>query len=304
MKESIGNVILNYDYYTGNDEYSDGIAEDELLEIVKEHDPKEFNDIINKKCKWPILYHLSKERENILEWYPFHKDDKILEIGSGCGAITGMLARKSEHVTCIELSKKRSLINAYRNKTEKFEIIVGNFQDIEPKLEDKFDVITLIGVLEYAGYYIESDSPYVKFLELMKKHLKPNGKIIIAIENKFGLKYWAGCKEDHVSSYYEGIEGYPNTKSIKTFSKNGLEKLITKAQLKVDDFYYPYPDYKLPVKIYSDEYLPKSGELTNNIRNFDNNRIVSFDEAKAFDNIIKESLFPLFSNSYLVVISV
>lgn len=61
--------------------------------------------------------------------------------------------------------------------------------------------------------------PYENFLTIIGKHLNENGKIIIAIENKLGLKYWAGCQEDHVGKYFEGIEDYPITNGVKTFSK-------------------------------------------------------------------------------------
>jgi hypothetical protein len=37
MLEYINNVKLDLTYYTGNDEYSDGNIEDELLEMVKKH---------------------------------------------------------------------------------------------------------------------------------------------------------------------------------------------------------------------------------------------------------------------------
>ncbi|MFQ9152801.1 MAG: hypothetical protein ACLR6B_16255 [Blautia sp.] len=30
-------------------------------------------------------------------------------------------------------------------------------------------------------------------LQLVERHLAPGGKIVIAIENRLGLKYWAGC---------------------------------------------------------------------------------------------------------------
>ena len=53
----------------------------------------------------------------------------------------------------------------------------------------------------------------------MAKHLAPGGKIVIAIENRLGLKYWAGCAEDHVGKYFEGLEGYHNTKGVRTYSK-------------------------------------------------------------------------------------
>ena len=77
------------------------------------------------------------------------------------------------------------------------------------------------------------------------------------------------------------------------FKENGIEDY---------KFYYPYPDYKFPLKVFSDEYLPKVGELNTNLQNFDRDRMLLFDEAKAFDNIIREGLFPLYTNSFLVEI--
>src|SRR5699024_3553159 len=141
----------------------------------------------------------------------------------GCGAITGTLASRAAQVECVELSRKRSLINANRNKRyDNITIKVGNFEEIEPLLDSDYDVITLIGVWEYSALYLNAENPFEKFLNLLKKHIKKNGKIIIAIENKFGLKYWAGCKEDHTGLFFEGLEGYTKTKGAITFGKNVL----------------------------------------------------------------------------------
>ncbi|MGN0145267.1 MAG: class I SAM-dependent methyltransferase [Clostridium sp.] len=302
MNEKIGNVILNYDNYLGNDLYSDGEIETEILDIVKNYSEDEFNKIIAKRKKWPLIYHLSHIRSNIVEWIPIEKNQNVLEIGSGCGAITGTLANKAKEVTCIELSKKRSLINAYRNREkDNIEILVGNFQDIEKSIKKKYDYITLIGVFEYGELYINGEHPYESFLKIIDKLLKDNGKLIIAIENKLGLKYWAGCKEDHVGRYFESIEGYSKSRGVKTFSKSELEKIMKDSGFNKYKFYYPYPDYKLPTTIYSDEYLPKIEELTNNMRNFDSERMILFDENKVYNTLIKDGLFPLYSNSYLVI---
>ena len=302
-KEKIGNVLLNYEYYSGKDYYSDGDIEEELLQIVKNHNKKEFTNIIAEKKEWPVLYHLSPVRGNIVEWLPIQKTDTVLEVGAGCGAITDTLAQKASKVTCIELSKRRSEINAYRNQEyNNIEIMVGNFQDIEKNIEEKYDYITLIGVLEYAASYINSEHPYEQFLKIIKKHLKPNGKLIIAIENKFGLKYWAGCKEDHVQKYFKGLEGYVDTKGIQTFSKIELEELADKLGFAGKHFYYPYPDYKLPYTIYSDQYLPSKGELVDNIKNYDQERMQLFDEGKVYDNLLDSQMYPFFSNSYLLIL--
>lgn len=299
----IGNVEIDDVYYSGQDLYCDGEVEDEMLEIAKTVPQDQYNRIIMERRKWPIAYHFSHVRTNVVTWLPITKEDKVLEIGAGCGAITGALTNMAGTVECIELSMKRSQINAYRHRDRKNLCIhVGNFNDIEPHIEKKYDYIMLIGVLEYAESYTNTEQPYTDFLKIMKKHLKPEGKIVIAIENKYGLKYWAGCKEDHVSRYFEGLEGYTTTSGVRTFSSDGLEKMIRGAGFENYTFYYPYPDYKFPMQIYSDDYLPKKGDLSNNMQNLDNARLQLFDERKVFDSLIEENKFREYSNSYIVIV--
>ena len=303
MQEQIGKVTLDYSKYPGQDYYSEGLSEDALLEVVQKYDESEYDHVILNTRSWPMLYHLSNVRTNIVTWLPINKTHKVLEIGSGCGAITCALSEMADSVTCVELSKKRSVINATRNRHRKnIEILVGNFEDIEPDLPEKYDFITLIGVFEYAESYINHVNPYETFLKRIGKHLAPGGQIVIAIENQFGLKYFAGCKEDHTGRFYEGIEGYPNTSGVKTFSKKRLEEIILGVGY-IGEFYYPYPDYKLPHTIYSDAHLPSEGDLTTNVRNYDADRVIAFDESKAFDQIIREGMFPHYSNSFLVLVS-
>ena len=114
--EKIGNVVLDLSYYSGEDIYTDGDIEDEMLDIAINHTAEDFPEIIVQKKSWPIFYHFSRFRSNIVDWIPFKKTDRVLEIGSGCGAITGAVAKRAGSVTCVDLSKKRSLVNAYRNR--------------------------------------------------------------------------------------------------------------------------------------------------------------------------------------------
>ncbi len=300
--QKIGKVTLDFAAYCGKDLYCDGASEDALLKVVKELPRERFGEAIEQEKSWEFLYHLSPLRGNIVEWLDIKKEHSVLEVGSGCGAITTTLSAKAGKVTCVELSKKRSEINAYRNKDrDNIYIKVGNFQDIEPDLP-RFDYICLIGVLEYAGLYIQSENPYVEFINILRKHLAPGGKIVIAIENRLGMKYFAGCREDHLGSYFSGIENYPTGGPAKTFCRNGLEKLCKEAEVSNYAFYYPYPDYKFMHTLYSDERLPRRGELSSNIRNFDRSRLLLFDEKNAYDGVIEEGVFPLFSNSYVLLI--
>lgn len=302
-KEQIGKVILDYSRYLGKDFYCDGDVEDELLDIVKRLSSVEYSKVIEERRSWPILYHLSPLRENIVEWIPMDRSTRVLEVGSGCGAITGALARKAGSVTCVDLSKKRSLINAYRHsECDNVIIHVGNFKDIEPDLPKDFDYICLIGVFEYGQSYIGGETPFEDFLKLLMPHLGQGGRIVIAIENKYGLKYFAGCKEDHLGTWFSGIENYVDGGGVRTFSRKGLEKLFNRCGVEEAHFYYPYPDYKFMTTLYSDAKLPGKGELFNNLRNFDRDRMLLFDEKNAFDGIVEDGLFPVFSNSLIAVI--
>jgi len=304
MQKKIGNITLDYMYYPGADYYSDGPVEEELLEIAKScRTNQDYNRVISEKKSWPVMYHFSHVRHNSVSWLPITKKDKVLEIGAGCGAITGALAAKAGSVTCIELSEKRSLINAYRNRDyDNVTIQLGTFEEVEKHLTETYDYITLIGVFEYAACYTDKEQPFHYMLRCIEKHLAPGGQIVIAIENRLGLKYWAGCAEDHVGRYFEGLEGYPNTTDVRTFSRKELKQLFQEAGEFEDTFYYPYPDYKFPFSIYSDNYLPRKGELKENTNNFDRKRLGLFDEAKVFDTLIDNDLFPEFSNSFLVLL--
>lgn len=302
--EQIGNVILDDLHYPGEDLYSDGAVEDHILKLVQEYPQDSYMELIAREKDWAVMYHLAHERENILSWYPFAPGAKILEVGSGCGAVTGAVAAGAASVTCIDLSKKRSTINAARHREYRnITIRLGNFQDVERDLEEDYDYATLIGVFEYGRGYIGGEKPYHGFLNAVMRHIRPGGRLLMAIENKFGLKYWAGCREDHAGLYFEGLEGYPHTQGVRTFTRPELIRILEECGYTNYRFYYPYPDYKFPTVIYSDEYLPRIGELNRNINNFDRDRLVLMDEEKVYDQILRDGLYPLYANSFFVEIT-
>lgn len=130
---------LNLEFYKGDDLYSDGSVEDDILEVTEKTD--NFAEALSTDNRWAVLYHLTPKRRNLLEWYDFNKDAELLEIGAGCGAVTPLFCEKVKHVTTVELSKRRASIIASRTKKyDNLEIIVGNLNDI--KLDKKFDYVT------------------------------------------------------------------------------------------------------------------------------------------------------------------
>lgn len=292
--------VFNTKWYSGSDSYSDGDVEETILKIIAQNNSTDYSEAITRNFSWPVFYHLTHFRQNILNWYPFQENSDILEIGCGMGAITELLCKKAKSVTSVELSKRRASAAYLRCRNySNLEIIVGNLNDIE--FEKKFDYITLIGVLEYQGRYTDSENPFKDFLSKIKSLLKPNGKLLIAIENKYGLKYWCGAREDHTAIPFDGLNQYILSKTAQTFSRQELADLVKNAGFENSFFYYPLPDYKFPQVIYSDEYLPKNSSIDNWLPYYypDTSTMIA-DETLIYKDIIKNNVFPFFSNSFFV----
>ncbi|RRD95379.1 class I SAM-dependent methyltransferase [Clostridiales bacterium COT073_COT-073] len=297
-KEKIGNITLYLDYYSGTDLYNEGDeAEEIVLNALK--CGEDYLKVLSENNTWPVLYQLSPERQNIIAPMDIKRTDEVLEIGAGMGAVTGAIAKRCKHVDCIDLSKRRSIANAYRNKEyDNIDIYVGNFQDI--LLQKKYDVITLIGVFEYAQSFIKGDKPYELFLNQIAQLLKPGGLLYIAIENKLGLKYFAGSPEDHTGVIFKSIEGYSKLDPARTFTKSEITELLLNNGYESVYFYYPYPDYKLPSAIYSEDYLPDETLTISMKPSYNFWRDVYFDEDKANHNLIGTKEWEIFSNSFLI----
>ena len=292
---------MNLKWYKGEDAYSEGDIEDKIIDLIATNDPESYTEAIYDNFNWSTYYHLSHVRKNILNWYPFRADAEVLEIGCGLGAITSVLCDHCAKVTAVELSKRRATAAVLRcREKDNLEVIVGNLNDIE--FENRFDYITLIGVLEYQGSYTDTENPYVDFLKKVKTLLKPSGKLLIAIENQYGLKYWCGAREDHTAIPFDGMNQYTlNNRKVRTFSKDTLTKLINESGFTNTFFYYPMPDYKLPTVIYSQEYLPQNGNMQN-MRCYyipDDKTLVA-NEGRIYQDLIDNGVFEFFANSFLV----
>lgn len=281
-------------YYQGTDQYSDGEIEDEILSIVKAGKSLEES----QSRSFAVLYHLSPVRENILSWYPFRDGACVLEIGAGPGAITGLLCRRCARVTSVELSHRRASINYERHKDyENLTIMVGNLNEMQ--FPSRFDYVILNGVFEYAGSFTEGEDPYGTFLERCSGYLKEDGILLVAIENRLGLKYFAGAPEDHTDNYMEGLQDYPRNSSVHTFSKHEWEEMCGSHGLSIHRFYYPYPDYKFPNEIFTSQSLKADG-FGRNAWNFNARRLELFSEQAMGETLCREGVMETFMNSFLI----
>ncbi|MHA4845406.1 glycosyltransferase [Flavitalea antarctica] len=292
--------------------YNDGDeTENYLLRIIEEAEdlsissPHWSQHIID----WPSKYHLSAQRADLLR--PFReslRNKSVLEIGCGCGAITRFLGEAGAMVTALEGSTRRCKITAARCRDlANVRVVCDNFGDFHTN--DKYDLIVLIGVLEYSNMFIDGVHSAKALLTIARTMLNPGGSIIIGIENKLGLKYWAGAPEDHVGKPYFGIENRYDDDTPQTYGRVELENLLHSAGLGHTEFLYPFPDYKLPSIILREKSmqaaLPDPSNLI--IPATDHPQFKpyhpNFVTDRAWKEVINNSLTPDMANSFLVVAS-
>ena len=203
---------------------------------------------------WPSNYHLSSQRANLLRPLKNSLSGTVLEIGSGCGAITRFLGETARSVVALEGSHRRAQITRARTRDlSNVEVYCDEFSAFTT--QEKFDAVTLIGVLEYANMFVGGPNAALDMLTKVKAHLSDKGCLVIAIENQLGLKYFAGAPEDHLGKAMLGIEDQYTEGGVRTYSKQRLTALLRQAGFEEVEFLYPFPDYKMPASILSDEGL-------------------------------------------------
>ena len=271
---------------------------DKILEIVKSGENIE--EFLTRESEWEYLYNLSSIRKNIIEWYDFDPEGSLLEIGGECGPITGLFCERLKKVVSIEASSAKSQINTERNKKyNNLEVITSDFENID--LDEKFDYITLIGSLERSNYYFKCKNAESKMIEKAKSFLKNDGTLIIALDNKYAIKYWAGTKDSHTGKLFNEITNSDNEEDLTAFSRDSLRKLIMSKGFKNIEFYYPVPDYKMPIEIYSENRMPQKDSISSISPSYDHDRYEVFDEVRVINELCKDGLFEQFANSFLVV---
>lgn len=300
----------------------------EIRELLKQYDG-DTKAILKEYPRLDYLYALADMRENVLEWFDFDENGDLLQIGSDYGALTGLYARRVRSVTVIDPYKGNLELNRLRHREyDNIAYVEGSLDsyvegrgevkcrddeeervgeedrgDVEYCGNGKFDYVMMIGSLE---------APYAAQIEKAKSLLKPGGKLIVAVCNRLGLKYKAGALPEETALLKSELAellcgGGENPDG--SFKRSGLQAGSPAAsglecggpeagRLK---FYYPMPDYRLPMTIYSEDYLPSKGDLSQAILAYDYPVYLRFDLGKMFDEVCEEKQFETFANSYLVV---
>ena len=200
---------------------------------------------------WPASYYLSPRRTSVVRGFDWPTDRPVLEVGAGCGTITRYLGETFDEVVAVEGHPDRANVASLRTR-DLGNVTVATSDIDRLEVRRPFGVVFCIGVLEYSPTFTDDPEPAHRFLSRLRSLVTDDGWLVLAIENKFGLKYLRGVPEDHTARPFEGIHGYPRKDTANTWSRAQLDGLFAGAGFETRHFSYPLPDYKFPEIVLSD----------------------------------------------------
>lgn len=253
IRDSISNGLMERDgiYHLENHgafDYNDGdMVEMSLLDVLRNTCDVSTNsrELEGHAKNWVSRYHFSRSRSLAYQSLKITREASVLEVGSGSGSITRLLGERAGPVLAVEGSPRRAAMTHLRTRGQNnVSVICAAFENI--KFRRKFDIIVCNGVLEYASLFMSGDEPEKKMVEMLACLLNPGGTLIIAIENKLGLRYFSSAREEHTGIAFDGLEGYArHPRGPRTYGRAELEILLRKKFASVE-FLFPLPDYKFP----------------------------------------------------------
>lgn len=216
-------------------------------------------------------------RKGLLRWYDFKPGKSVLYIGDEREPLVEELLERDLQVvsmTCEEtVAKENRCI---------------------------FDYIVSIADLEL------SEEPE-RLLAAWKNLLKPDGHILLGMNNRFGIRYFCGDRDPYTGRNMDSIENYRRAYVSdndpfrgRMYDKDTLRNLLKQAGIENFCFYSVMSDLQNPVQIYGEDYLPNE-DLANRIfPTYNHPDTVFLEEETLYDGLKRNDMFHQMVNAWII----
>ncbi len=220
-------------------------------------------------------------QSGLLQWYDFKPDSTILYIGREEDAIADLLRGRAGVLQCVScgmVSEKRW----------------------QQAYEERFDYIISVAALERQLHP-------ERILVCLRKLLKSDGKLLLGMNNRFGIKYFCGDRDPYTERSFDGVEGYRRayTKKEDTFqgrmySQAELRTMLQNAGWEECRFYAVLSDLENPTLIYAQDFLPNEDLSVRLFPTYHYPDSVFLEEECLYTDLIANGMFHQMANSYLI----
>ena len=225
-------------------------------------------------------------QKGLLQWYDFvpkagEPKPYILYIGRPEDPIAELLADRQFQVTCVPCEQT-----------------IG--ETWQQNLTGRFNYIISIEVLE------QQPAPE-DFLVSWRRLLKPEGRLLLGLNNRFGIRYFCGDRDPYTERNFDGIENYRRAYSKKEdafkgrmYNRAEINQMLQNTGWTSSRFFSVLPDLRNPNLIYAEDYLPNEDLANRLFPAYNYPGSVFLEEESLYASLAESGMFHQMANAYLI----
>jgi SAM-dependent methyltransferase len=207
---------------------------------------------------WEERQHLAVSRANVLRALRIPQGASVLEVGAGSGALTRYLGERCAAVDAVEPSLARARVARRRTRgLPSVEVFVGELADVPA--EPAYDLVMVTDLLDPAGSSV--------LVHELSTRLRPGGTLLLAGDNRFGVRYLAGAPDERTGAAWDSLDDYPHGAFGRPLSRRQVSDLMRVAGLE-SRVLFAFPDHRLTRVVFGEELLEELPSLAWRIPQF------------------------------------
>ncbi|MCR5012747.1 MAG: hypothetical protein K6A72_10410 [Lachnospiraceae bacterium] len=223
---------------------------------------------------------------SIIRWYPFSDETSCIYIGEE-DAVYSYLKEKFYSRVCRYILPE--------NKGDSFD-----FELKEGKEKSKADYVISIS-------YPELLNDPTALFAWAKEHLAFDGRLILGMNNRLGIKYFCGDCDPHTLQGFDGIDDYfrayknPEDKFVgRSYDKNQISHMLGKAGFDDAKYYSVFSDLDNASFLFADGYVPNEELGIRIYPTYNRPDTVFLEEEMLYSSLLDNRMFHAMANGFLI----
>lgn len=261
-----------------------------------------------------VIYMTSEQRKKdlpkaIIQWYDINKESRIASI----------VAKKGNSVLIAEALEERGLnvtrlvLDVLEEKGPERELphagqITADWNNDEKTawradgayMQNQYNIIVAVGIFEYAK------DPAV-LLECVRCLLKPDGKLLLAVDNRMGIRYFCGDQDFFTGKNFDSIENYGHLRAWeqkgmegRAYAKAEIRRYLEKAGFLKNRFFSVFPRIENPQILLAEDYVPNEALDIRIFPEYNNPDTVFLLEEELYHSLLENGLFHGMANGFFI----
>lgn len=169
-----------------------------------------------------------------------------------------------------------------------------------PYAQGGYDIMIVVDILEYA-------KDAIALLKYAKSLLKPDGKLLLAADNRLGIRYFCGDQDFFTNKNYDSIENYRHllywereAMKGRAYAKAEISGFLEEAGFSKHRFFSVFPRISNPQLLLAEDYAPNEALDIRVFPEYNSPDTVFLMEEELYPSLMENKLLHGMANGFFV----